>query len=138
MLSGKIAMKENNVSKSLISIKSLIKSAIMAILFTIILFLIFSLIISFTDITEASADTMVTIATIIGIIISGIISAYGAASKGWLSGSIGGLFYIFIVWLSGKISGYSVSFSKSTLLIIILSIVFGAIGGIIGINMKRK
>ena len=138
MLSEKIKMKENNASKSLISVKSLIKSVIVAILFTILLFLIFALIISFTDITEASADTMVTIATIIGIIISGIISAYGASSKGWLSGSLGGLFYIFIVWLTGLISGYSVSFSKSTLLIIILSILFGAVGGIIGINMKRK
>ena len=138
MLSNKIAIKENDSSKSLISFKSLIKSVIVAILFTIILFLVFALIISFTDITEASADTMVTVATIIGVIISGIISAYGASSKGWLSGSIGGLFYIFIVWLTGLISGYSVSFSKSTAVILALSIVFGAIGGIIGINMKRK
>ena len=138
MLSNKIAMKENDSSKYLISVKSLIKSVIVAILFTIILFLVFALIISFTDITEASADTMVTVATIIGVIISGIISAYGASSKGWLSGSIGGLFYIFIVWLTGLISGYSVSFSKSTAVILALSIVFGAIGGIIGINMKRK
>ena len=138
MLSNKIAIKENDSSKSLISFKSLIKSVIVAILFTIILFIVFALIISFTDITEASADTMVTVATIIGVIISGIISAYGASSKGWLSGSIGGLFYIFIVWLTGLISGYSVSFSKSTAVILALSIVFGAIGGIIGINMKRK
>ena len=119
------------------STKSLIRALVISMGLTFIIFAIFSLIISFSSISEASADTMVTVATAVAIAVSGFIAAKGASSKGWMWGMLGGLTYIIAVWLIGILSNGRFIFDSNTLIAFALSAIIGAFGGIVGINVKR-
>lgn len=120
-----------------ISMKSVAKAVVCALVLTVAIFAVFSAVISFSSVSETAADAMVTIATAAGIALSGIISAGGAQSKGWLSGAIGGFLYIFAVWLTGAVVSGGFALTERAAVMFLLSIIIGAFGGIIGINLRR-
>jgi putative membrane protein (TIGR04086 family) len=59
-------------------------------------------------------------------------------SNGWLSGIITGLLYVGIVYLIGYLIFERFSINTLNALPFIIAIIIGALGGVIGINMKRK
>ncbi|MBQ8525518.1 MAG: TIGR04086 family membrane protein [Clostridia bacterium] len=118
-------------------VKSLARALLASMIFTIIVFVAFSLIIAFTPMSEASADIMVTAATAAAVSVSGFAAAKGAASKGWMWGALGGIAYIVSVWIIGMIASGGFSFNSKTLMALLLSVLIGALGGIVGINMRR-
>lgn len=124
-------------SEAALSAKSIAKGVIAALALTVAIFAVFAAVISFTNVSESAADAMVTIATAAGIALSGIIAAGGAQSKGWLSGAIGGFLYIFIVWLIGAVASRGFSLTERASVMFLLSVVIGAFGGIIAINVRR-
>lgn len=119
------------------STKPLVKALFVSMTLTLVIFVVFSIIIAFSSISEASADTMVTVATAIAIAVSGFTAARGASSKGWMWGSFGGILYILAVWIIGMLANDTFSFSTRTLVAFIIAAIIGAFGGIVGINSKK-
>ncbi len=86
----------------------------------------------------------IAVAMIVGAIsdicvgICGFKAARHFSRQGLLSGILTGIFYILAVYLIGSIVFGNFGISSSALLSAIIRIICGAIGGIIGVNSRRK
>lgn len=125
-----------NISESGNNIKRIIKGSIFSIAITIIGILIYSLILSYTSVTENTMSTVIIIITAISILIGGTISTTNIKKNGILNGMFVGFTYIIIIYLLSSIITGDFSLNANSVIMIIASIIAGAVGGIIGVNKK--
>lgn len=118
--------------------RAVLKSIIISYAFTFIVFAVFAALITYTGFSETYIDTVVIITTVLSIIISGMAVSVGARSRGWLNGGIGGVVYMFVLTLLGMMFQDDAFFGMRDVLMLLIGFVLGAVGGIVGINMKRK
>lgn len=115
-----------------------IKAVSRGIMISIILILIIAAIFYFTSLSEEFLNTAIWIITIVSICYSSIYGAFKIGTKGYLHGAaIGALYRILLALIAilaekGQLNlrAYFVSF--------IMSIVIGALSGMIGIVMSNK
>jgi putative membrane protein (TIGR04086 family) len=135
MISSNEQSKSNQANISLIS---LIKAVIISFIITIPLFAIFSLILSNTDYPQKLISPVVVIITVISIFVAASFSTVGLKSKGWLNGSLVGLIYMIILYLVSSLAFGNFEINRNTITLVIIGIVTGAIGGIVGINLRVR
>lgn len=137
-------MKNNQVKstktpiRESITIYSIFKGIVISYLITIPLFCIFALVLTNTDFPEKLISTVVVITTIISIITAGSASTTGLKSKGWLNGSLVGFIYILILYLLSSLIFESFLIDRYVITMLVIGVLTGAIGGIIGINVKKS
>lgn len=107
-----------------------------AVGFMLIGTLITSLILLATDIPEDSWRGTTLMIHGLAMLIGGIVSGKRSGSKGWYQGILLGAMYIVVVWMIGFLA-YDSGLSKDTLILAGLVLAAGAIGGIIGVNLKK-
>lgn len=128
-------LSETKAKRGLFS-SNILKAFLSSIIFTLLMFLIFSIVITYTPLSNAYADTIVEIITLISALLGGFIAGKGATSKGWLYGAGVALFYILLKLILSMVFSDKGIFNLSSLVSVIISSVVGALGGIIGINAK--
>lgn len=115
--------------------KILIGSAT-SIVITIIGLIIFASLLTYTSIAESTISSVTIIITVISILIGSSICMSNVRKNGIINGSIVGLIYILIIYtLSSLIEG-SFSLNVYSIIMIIGSVLAGALGGIIGVNRR--
>jgi putative membrane protein (TIGR04086 family) len=126
------------VVKQRTQIKSLVIGVLMAYAITCIVFLGYSMLITYTNMTERNLPMVVAITTLLSVMVAGFDAARGAENRGWLWGMAAGLIYILI--LTGLMMGVLQRFAVDTRTVssIVLALAGGGMGGILGINLKRK
>ena len=105
---------------------------------SLILIVILSAIVCYTDVPESIAGPGVKFITFFGVFISALLCAVRASGKGWLVGGVAGVFNILILLLLGLIFVDADVFVSSNAVQLLCGFVFGAIGGIVGINVSKK
>lgn len=133
----KIMLSVSSIEDSGLNIKTIIKSIIISYGLSLILFVIFAAILTYTRFPENAIPTIVLVVTIISIIYAAQLSAKKAKSRGWLVGSITGLMYIFILYIISLIFTQRAVFDTHLLVIFLIAFISGAVGGVIGINIKK-
>jgi len=120
------------------AIKALVIGVLMGYAITCIVFLGYSMLITYTHMSERNLPMVVAVTTLLSVMVAGFDAAKGAESRGWLWGMGAGLVYILI--LSALMVGVLQDFAVDgrTLTAIILAIAGGGMGGILGINLKKK
>lgn len=116
---------------------NLFKGITVSYIFTFLSFLIFSIVLSNTNISDSYISGVITIISITSVLFGSAFCTKKANSQGLVWGSLVGLIYSFIIYLISSIFLVGFSTSMSTIYFILLSILFGGIGGIVGINLKR-
>ena len=132
-----INQTENHTAVYTKGVKKLIKSIVMSYVLTLIILMIISILITYTNLSESIAGVAVVCATYVSTAACGFFAASNTSKKGWLTGSIAGLVYIFILLVISIIKG-NFTFGAGTATSIIISILTGALGGVVGINTKRE
>lgn len=127
-------MNKMQVSNS--SISSLLSGLIFAISTMMILALVFSFLLFLSGMREAGLDTWIYIIHIIALLIGGFISGRKIGEKGWYHGAMLGVVYCLIIGLVGYL-GFDTVLSMQSLVVLFMSIVSGALGGILGVNTKK-
>jgi len=90
----------------------------------------------FADVRESTMTTAAYIIHSLSLFIGGIATGARAGRKGWYFGGwLGGVYSLVIVTV-GFLS-YDARISTHTLILLLLSLASGALGGIIGVNLKR-
>ena len=119
-------------------IKAMVVGILVAYAITIIVFLGYSMLITYTGMTERNLPMVVAVTTLLAVMVAGFDAAKGAESKGWLWGMLAGLIYILI--MTALMLGVLERFAADTRTVtsIILGIAGGGMGGILGINMKKR
>lgn len=116
----------------------IIKGIIISILITMICLIIFSVILTNSNIQEKTIFPVVTIITVISITIGSIISSIKIKNKGIINGGlVGGIYIIFIYILSSIFFG-NFLLNLYSIIMIILAILFGMVGGVLGVNCSSS
>ena len=125
-----------NISENGNNIKKVIKGSAFSIIITLIGLLIYSIILSYTSVSESTIPTIVIIITEISILIGSTISTSNIKKNGIINGMFVGLIYIAIIYLLSSIVTGNFLLNITSIIMIITSVLTGALGGIIGVNKK--
>lgn len=123
-------INENN------SIINILKGVGISLITTVILLIIFSIILTYTNIQESAINPVIMIITAISILIGSSIGNIKIRKNGLLNGGIIGIGYILIIYLISSILNWKFSLNLQSIIMIITAIIFGILGGIIGVNRK--
>lgn len=114
----------------------ILKSSIFAVIVTLLFFIIFAIVMKIGNLDEKIIPPMNQIIRIISIALGGVIAARASNAKGWLKGAMTGVAYILWAFMISAVFGHRMSLDRFVISDIVMSFIVGAIGGIIGINLK--
>ena len=107
-----------------------------AIFLTIIMILILSIVLSFSTIKENVIMPTVIFISAFSILISSFFMAKKIDSRGIIYGSILGITYMLILYFISSIMSFNFSLNQNAVVMIVFGVIGGAIGGILGVNLK--
>ena len=117
-------------------LKSVGKGLLISFVMTILILLIFSIILTFTNISEKTIVPVIIISTAISILIGSSISNIRIKKNGILNGALIGGGYILILYLLSSILNARFNLNIQSIIMISAGVVFGILGGIIGVNKR--
>lgn len=118
------------------NIKKILIGSGVSIIITIIGLIIFASLLTYTSIAESVIPTVTIILTVISILIGSSISMSNVRKNGIINGSIVGLIYILTIYILSSLIEGSFSLNTYSIIMIIGSVLAGALGGIIGVNRR--
>ncbi len=118
------------------TIKNIIKGTGIALITTVILLLIFSIILTYTNIDEKVINPVIMIVTAISILLGSSLGNIKIKKNGLINGGIIGAIYIITIYLISSILNWKFSLNIQSIFMILIAIVFGILGGILGVNRK--
>lgn len=118
------------------TIKNIIKGTGIALITTVILLLIFSIILTYTNIDEKVINPVIMIVTAISILLGSSLGNIRIKKNGLINGGIIGAIYIITIYLISSILNWKFSLNIQSIFMILIAIVFGILGGILGVNRK--
>ncbi len=121
-----------------IPLLALLTGILIAYAITCIFFICCALLLRYTSLTEQSVPMYVSIACVISVAVAGFDAAKAAEKNGWLWGLIAGAIYALILMLIGAFAIKGYTFDTRSLTLIALCVAGGGLGGIVGINVKKK
>ncbi|WP_438434428.1 TIGR04086 family membrane protein [Gorillibacterium sp. sgz500922] len=98
--------------------------------------LILSLILAFSGQKESSLPTAAVVIHLIAAILGGGAAGKHSGSKGWYAGGATGLLYALLLYLIGFL-GFDRGFHMSALAAVAVAFAVGAVGGMVGVNLKK-
>ena len=114
----------------------IIKGVGISILFTLICLTIFSTLLTYTNLSESLIQPVVISVTGISILVGSFFATRKINKNGIIKGIAVGLIYILLIYvISSVVNGGNFALTIGSLVMIFISILCGAIGGIIGINI---
>ena len=113
---------------------NIFKGVGIAFIITIVLLLIFSAILTFTNIYESVINPVIITATGISILIGSSIGNNKIKKNGLLNGALVGAIYILIIYIVSSLLNWRFNLNMQSLIMIAVGMIFGMLGGIIGVN----
>ena len=126
----KAKVKENN------TIATIAKGIGISLLITVIALIIFSIILTYKYIEENVINPVIMIITAISILIGSSLGNIKIKKNGLINGGLIGGIYIIIIYLISSILNWRFSLNIQSIIMIATAVVFGILGGIIGVNRK--
>jgi len=119
-------------------LKSLFSGVMIGYAITALVFITYAILLTYTNLTEDNISTVITITTIISVLVAGFDAARGRAKRGWLWGIAAGFMYsLLLIVVLGFLVG-EIPMTARITTILTLSLAGGGLGGVFGINMKKK
>lgn len=110
---------------------------IYAFIITIGFIIIYSFLLYFTSLSDSHLSRLTYIITAISLTSGGFVSGKRAGQKGWYYGGFTGLTYGLILAIIAFLA-FDASFNLNGLALIVLTFLFGSLGGIFGVNTSKK
>nr|DAW54796.1 MAG TPA: Protein of unknown function (DUF3792) [Caudoviricetes sp.] len=118
------------------TIKNIMKGTGIALITTVLLLLIFSIILTYTNIDEKVINPVIMIVTAISILLGSSLGNIKIKKNGLINGGTIGAIYIVTIYLISSILNWKFLLNIQSIFMIIIAIVFGILGGILGVNRK--
>ena len=118
------------------NIKKIIKGSIISIIVTIVSLVIFAILLTYTGIAERTIPTVTIIITALSILIGSSLSMSKIKKNGIINGSLVGLIYIMVIYILSSIIEGNFALNIYSIIMILGSVLAGALGGIIGVNKR--
>lgn len=124
-------IEENNFIK-------VIKGTAISVIISLVFLMLLSILLSYTNLSENITVPSLIAITSISILIGSFFSALKIKKQGIVNGAMVGGIYIIILYVLSSIINQNFNLSSNSIILIILGIIAGALGGIIGVNIKYK
>lgn len=98
--------------------------------------LVLSLTLAFTGQKESTLPSAAVVVHLLAAFIGGLAAGKRSGTKGWYAGGATGLLYAALLYLIGFL-GFDRDFHLSVLLAAAVAFAVGAVGGMIGVNLKK-
>jgi len=108
---------------------------LLALVISLAVFMAASVIISYTAVPETIVPYLSFITSILSIFVGALFVSRKISYKGWLNGGLTGIFYVLIVLLLGLFIAGEFPVFTSFLMKVFLGFIFGAVSGIVGMNI---
>lgn len=123
--------------KNNISVRNVIFSIVTAYFALIIGMLVLSALVVYGPLGAETAEKIVNVLYYVSCVVCGFLASVSQRKKGWFNGLIATLCYYGVVVIS-VISVSAPSFGLDFIIKMLLSVILGMIGGIAGVNKKKK
>lgn len=120
-----------------LNVMSILKGILIAYVITVPVFMLFALLLTNIDFPQRLITPAVVITTVVSVLFAGSTATRGVKSKGWLNGGLVGFIYMLALYLISSLALNNFTIDKYVLTMTIIGILTGAIGGIVGINLKK-
>lgn len=104
---------------------------------TIVFLLIYSMLLTYTDLRDNTIPIVVIGINTIAILIGSSIATIKLKKNGIFHGAIIGILYMGILYLISSIFRFQFEINMYSIFMLALGVVAGAIGGILGVNIKQ-
>lgn len=118
------------------TITNIAKGVGIALLTTVILLFIFSIVLTYTQTSENIMNPVIIIITAISILMGSSIGNIKIKKNGLVNGALIGGIYIFTIYLISSILNWKFGLELQSIIMIVIGMIFGILGGIIGVNKK--
>ncbi len=115
---------------------SIIKGIGISIILTLILFMILGICLANTKLSESIIKPAIIVISGVSILAGTSIGTINQEKNGIFRGALIGFLYVFILYIISSILLRDFSLNIYSILMFVVSFICGAIGGIIGVNMK--
>ncbi|MBO4898226.1 MAG: TIGR04086 family membrane protein [Clostridia bacterium] len=113
-------------------------SVIKAMAFTAAALLLLTVFIAYKGMPESAAMVCIKAATFLCVFTAGLFTSRKMGKSGWLSGLVSGVIYVLAMALISFFILGSFRPDANTFKMLIISVLAGVLGGITGVNIKRK
>ncbi len=113
------------------------KGIAISFIFTVIALLILSAVLTYSSVSENIESSSIIVINTISILIGSSFCTIKEKNRGMLKGIAVGGIYIGIIYIISSIVSMKFTLNFNSIIIIITSIISGAVGGIIGVNIKK-
>ena len=118
------------------TIKNIFIGVGVSIIFTVVSLIIFSVILTYTNVQESVINPVILVITAISILFGSSIGNAKIRKNGLVNGGFVGGMYIILIYLISSILNWRFSLNIQSVIMIVISVLFGILGGIIGVNRK--
>lgn len=129
-------MEDLNENENVNIFLLMFKGIAIAMGLSLIMILVLSIILSFSSVSENVIMPAVIFISAFSILLGSFMIAKKIQNKGIVYGSVLGFVYMFILYLISSTLNVDFSLGLNSLVMISFGIVGGAIGGILGVNLK--
>lgn len=117
---------------------TIIKGTVISVVITLLLLFIFAIILTYTGVSETMIPAAIIVITAISLLIGSSIANKKIKKNGILNGGMIGGIYLFTLYIISSVINGSFSIGLKSIIMITIGILFGIIGGIIGVNSKKS
>ena len=123
---------------SFFDVRYSLKNVCVSFLMTAILLFFSAIAVTYLSASETVIDALVFVITAVCVLWGGFRASRHLGRQGLLSGAVSGLLYMAMLYLIGSLIFGEISFSPQIGLSILIGAGCGAIGGIVGVNTRRR
>lgn len=118
------------------SVRNIFKGVIISIVSTLILLFVYSLVLTYTSIDENTIGPVIIVITSISILIGSSIGNLKLNKNSIMNGAIVGGIYFLLLYCISSLLSFQFNMNLRSIILIFSGIIFGIVGGIIGVNKK--
>lgn len=105
---------------------------------SMVLLALFAFLLSMSDISEGYLTFFGYLAIALGALLCGLIASMRSKQKGLMYGLISGLLMFFVLFIFRLVLAGAESFTINSLFQLLVIVLLSGVGGIFGVNLKRK
>lgn len=118
------------------TVMNIAKGVGIAFVSTFILLLILAIVLTYTETKENIINPVIIIITAISILIGSSIENIKIKKNGLINGALIGGIYMITIYLISSILNWRFGLELQSIIMIFIGMIFGILGGIIGVNKK--
>ena len=130
-------MVTENISNNFSSnVKNIMKGIVLSFLITVVMLFLVSILLCYTNMKENLIEPCIIFTSSFSILIGSFSIMKNVKQRGLVFGMALGTIYMLMIYLISSFISMDFSLGFGTIIMMILGIISGAIGGIIGVNLK--